>query len=124
MSDSELVSQRRANYEELLALGIRPYPNAFDATHRVADLVATYGSHSGEALDAEHVPVRAAGRILGMRTFGKANFLVLSDGVATLQVYIRQDSVLPSATLRCSSCSTSATRWASTAGCSARAPTS
>ena len=93
MSDSELVSQRRANFEELLALGIRPYPNAYDATHRVADIVATYGEHAGEALEAEHVPVRAAGRILGLRTFGKANFLVLSDGVATLQVYIRQDSV-------------------------------
>src|SRR6187549_1944482 len=93
MSDSELVSQRRANYEELLALGIRPYPNAYDATHRISDIVATYGEHSGEALEADHVPVRAAGRILGMRTFGKANFLVLSDGVATLQVYIRQDSV-------------------------------
>ena len=82
MSDSELVSQRRANYEELLALGIRPYPNAYDETHRVGELVATYGGHTGEALDAEHVPVRAAGRILGLRTFGKANFLVLSDGVA------------------------------------------
>jgi lysyl-tRNA synthetase class 2 len=93
MSDSELVSQRRANYEELLALGIRPYPNAYDATHRIGELVATYGAHTGEALDAEHVPVRAAGRILGLRTFGKANFLVLSDGAATLQVYIRQDSV-------------------------------
>jgi lysyl-tRNA synthetase class 2 len=93
MSDSELVAQRRANYEELLALGVRPYPNAFDATHRIGELVATYGSHTGEVLDAEHVPVRAAGRILGLRTFGKANFLVLSDGAATLQVYIRQDSV-------------------------------
>jgi lysyl-tRNA synthetase class 2 len=93
MSDSELVAQRRANYEELLALGVRPYPNAFAATHRIGDLVTTYGSYAGEALEAEHVPVRAAGRILGLRTFGKANFLVLSDGAATLQVYIRQDSV-------------------------------
>ena len=36
---------------------------------------------------------RVAGRILGLRTFGKANFLVLSDGAARLQVYLRQDSV-------------------------------
>jgi lysyl-tRNA synthetase class 2 len=75
MSDSELAAQRRANYEDLLALGIRPYPNAFDATHRIGDIVATYGETAGEALEAEHVPVRAAGRILGLRT------------------YIRQDSV-------------------------------
>ena len=34
-----------------------------------------------------------AGRILGMRAFGKANFLVLSDGLERLQVYVRADSV-------------------------------
>jgi lysyl-tRNA synthetase class 2 len=28
-----------------------------------------------------------------MRSFGKANFLVLSDGLTTIQVYVRQDSV-------------------------------
>ena len=35
----------------------------------------------------------SAGRILGIRSFGKANFLVLSDGKARVQVYVRQDSV-------------------------------
>jgi lysyl-tRNA synthetase class 2 len=34
-----------------------------------------------------------SGRILAIRSFGKANFLVLSDGRSRLQVYIRQDSV-------------------------------
>jgi lysyl-tRNA synthetase class 2 len=37
--------------------------------------------------------VRTAGRILAIRSFGKANFLVLSDGKARLQVYIRQDAL-------------------------------
>src|SRR5207248_810107 len=32
-------------------------------------------------------------RILAIRSFGKANFLVLSDGLAKVQVYIRQDSL-------------------------------
>ena len=33
------------------------------------------------------------GRILAIRSFGKANFLVLSDGKARIQVYIRQDAL-------------------------------
>ena len=37
--------------------------------------------------------MRTAGRILAIRSFGKANFLVLSDGQARLQVYIRQDAL-------------------------------
>ncbi len=93
MSDSELVAQRRANFEEMLALGAHPYPHAYEATHRIAELAAAHGDTTGEVLDAEPVLVRAAGRIVGMRTFGKANFLVLSDGAATIQVYVREDSV-------------------------------
>lgn len=93
MSDSELVAQRRANYEQLLALGVRPYPNAFEATHRISELVEAYGATPGDVLEADHVHVRAAGRILGLRTFGKANFAVLSDGARTIQAYVKQDSV-------------------------------
>ena len=44
-------------------------------------------------LDAEQVTTRTAGRILAIRSFGKANFLALSDGKARIQVYIRQDSL-------------------------------
>ena len=38
-------------------------------------------------------PPRTAGRILAIRSFGKANFLVISDGRSKIQVYIRQDSL-------------------------------
>ena len=34
-----------------------------------------------------------AGRVLGIRSFGKAAFLVLSDGRSRLQVYVRQDAL-------------------------------
>ena len=36
---------------------------------------------------------QTAGRILAIRTFGKAGFLQLSDGRSRIQVYVRQDSV-------------------------------
>ncbi|HVB38405.1 MAG TPA: lysine--tRNA ligase, partial [Vicinamibacterales bacterium] len=44
-------------------------------------------------LQAERVETITCGRVLGIRTFGKANFLVISDGRARIQVYVRQDSV-------------------------------
>ena len=47
----------------------------------------------GEQLEAERPETAAAGRILAIRAFGKANFLVLSDGRRTIQAYIRQDSM-------------------------------
>jgi len=91
--ESDQIVQRRANFEALAQLGVDTYPHKFDSTHTVSEIVAAYGDRSGEALTAERVDVRAAGRILAIRSFGKANFLAISDGQSRVQVYIRQDAL-------------------------------
>ena len=91
--ESDQTAQRRANFEQLRQLGVDVYPRRFDAGATVSDVVAAHGGTSGADLEAQAVQVKVAGRILGMRTFGKANFLVLSDGSARVQAYVRQDSV-------------------------------
>jgi lysyl-tRNA synthetase, class II len=92
-TESDQVVQRRANFEALRRLGVPVYPQRFDADRSVSDVVAAHGAATGAELEAQNVQVRIAGRILGMRTFGKANFLVLSDGRSRVQAYVRQDSV-------------------------------
>jgi lysyl-tRNA synthetase, class II len=89
----EQLAQRRSNLDELTKLGVEVYPRRFDRTHTISELVASYGERTHDELEAGKIPATTSGRILGMRSFGKANFLVLSDGVKTIQVYIRQDSV-------------------------------
>jgi lysyl-tRNA synthetase, class II len=91
--ESDLLRQRRANFEELVRLGIDPYPRKFERTNTIEDLVATHGERSKEELEASAIETRTAGRILAIRSFGKANFLVLSDGTAKIQAYVRQDSL-------------------------------
>jgi lysyl-tRNA synthetase, class II len=92
-NESDQVVQRRANFEALRRLGVDPYPHAFERTHTVRDLVSTYGGRTGDELTAERVETKAAGRILAIRSFGKANFIAISDGESQIQAYIRQDSV-------------------------------
>jgi lysyl-tRNA synthetase class 2 len=87
------IAQRRANFDALARLGVRQFPHQFAATDTVSAIAARHVDDSGETLEATRPEVRVAGRILGIRAFGKANFLVLSDGCATLQVYLRQDSL-------------------------------
>ncbi len=89
----EQLAQRRANLDDLSKLGVDPYPRRFDRTHSIAQLVSGYGERTHDELEADRVQTTTSGRILGLRSFGKANFLVLSDGLRTIQVYIRQDSV-------------------------------
>ena len=92
-NEAEQIAQRQVNLEELIELGVAPYPARFERTTSISNLVAEHGGASAEALEAARPSVRIAGRILGLRSFGKANFLVLSDGRARLQVYVRADSV-------------------------------
>jgi lysyl-tRNA synthetase class 2 len=91
--ESDQVVQRRANLAALKDLGVDPYPRRFDPGASIEAIVAADSQKTGEALDAAQIRVRTAGRILAIRRFGKANFLVLSDGKARIQVYIRQDAL-------------------------------
>jgi lysyl-tRNA synthetase, class II len=91
--ESDLVRQRRENFQALSQLGIVPYPRQFERTHTVEQLVEAHGAKTGEVLEAEQPRTRTAGRILAIRSFGKANFLVISDGQAKIQVYIRKDAL-------------------------------
>ena len=94
-SQDEQIQQRRANLDELVKLGVDAYPHRFERQHRVAELVAAHGERTHDDLEAEKPQTVTSGRILAIRSFGKANFLVISDGLARIQVYIRQDALPP-----------------------------
>ena len=91
--ESEQIRQRRANFEELQRLGVDPYPHVFERTHTIAALVEAHAPQTGEELEAARVETTTSGRILAIRSFGKANFLVLSDGRSRIQVYVRKDAL-------------------------------
>jgi lysyl-tRNA synthetase class 2 len=92
-SEDEQISQRRANLEELGKLGVDVYPRRFDRQSTVSALVDEFGQRTHDELEAERVTTVTSGRILAIRSFGKANFLVITDGRAKIQVYVRQDSM-------------------------------
>ncbi len=91
--EPELQQQRRANLEELRKLGVDVYPRSFPRSEAIDALVAAHGQKTGQELEAAQIRTVTSGRILAIRSFGKANFLVLSDGRSRVQVYVRQDSV-------------------------------
>ena len=80
--------------------GLKPleaiYPNSFRTTHELPAIQAEYNSDapiSGEALEADHVDVAVAGRVMAHRRQGKAGFAALQGNGARLQIYVRQDAV-------------------------------
>ena len=92
-SQDEQIQQRTSNLEALTALGVEAYPNRFDRRDTITRLVDAHNPKSHDELEVERPDTTTSGRILAVRSFGKANFLVISDGRQKLQVYIRQDSM-------------------------------
>ena len=92
-SEDEQVQQRRANLTKLAELGVNAYPHRFDRTATISDLVQAHGGKAGPELEEPRIGTITSGRILGIRNFGKANFLVLSDGRSRIQLYIKKDSL-------------------------------
>src|ERR1700730_4922369 len=92
-SHDEQGQQRQSNLAELGKLGGETHPRPFERRHTISALVDAYGQRTHDELEGEHVTTVTSGRILAIRAFGKANFLVLSDGDAKIQAYVRQDSL-------------------------------
>ena len=91
--EDEQIAQRRANMAELSRLGVPPYPHTFPRTDSIAALVQAHGARTSDELEGSRVETTTAGRILAVRSFGKANFVVISDGLARIQIYIRKDAL-------------------------------
>ena len=83
--------QRLKKLEALKGLNIPPYGGRFEVTDRAAQLQRLHGEKSKEELERDHIGCTLAGRIVGLRRFGKAAFAVLQDGADRLQVYFKKD---------------------------------
>src|ERR671913_537164 len=80
------TEQRKLNLEAITRLGFAAYPHKFDTTHTVTQLVDANTAKTGAELEGAKIETVTAGRVVGIRSFGKASFLVLSDGRSRLPV--------------------------------------
>ena len=85
--------QRQKKLEQIVALGHAPYPHKFDWTLTPAQVVERYVNRTAAELEAEHVEVRVAGRIITLRLHGKAGFAHIQGQGAKLQIYCKLDVI-------------------------------
>lgn len=87
----EQAEVRRRKLAALKSAGQTLYPNDFKPTHTGSAVISEFGSLSDEELVAAPDNLRLAGRIMGIRSFGKASFFHIQDRRGRLQVYARKD---------------------------------
>ncbi len=90
----DLTEQMEVRRQKLLKLkesGHPSYPNDFRPSHLTSQVVADFGYLPDDQLSTVQTHFSLAGRIMGIRSFGKASFFHLQDRKGKLQVYVRRD---------------------------------
>ncbi len=90
-TEEELINERRKKREELLKLGINPYPYNYAPTHNSAQVSEKYKTLQPEEKTNDNVKV--AGRIVGLRRMGKATFMHILDQHGKVQAYFKYDDI-------------------------------
>jgi lysyl-tRNA synthetase class 2 len=92
-SQDILIQNRENKLREIAELGFDPYPHKFDYSHTVSRIVKEYSERDAAALESDAPSVRTCGRIMAIRTFGKAAFAHISDGTSRVQFYLKKNEV-------------------------------
>jgi lysyl-tRNA synthetase class 2 len=92
IDENHLIAERRAKLAKLRERG-NAFPNDFRRNALAEHLLTAYGARSAEALEAEAIPVRVAGRLRVKRVMGKASFIKLEDSSGSIQVFLQQQTL-------------------------------
>ena len=79
-------NERLRKLNELQALGVDPYPAKASRTHMTSQVVSDFDTLEGQT-------VTVAGRVMGLRKFGKLAFIVLADMSGEVQLFLHAPDV-------------------------------
>jgi lysyl-tRNA synthetase, class II len=92
-SASDLLVARRRKLEALRARGGTLFPNDFVPSATTGELRVRFDTMDAEALEKTKPAAQIAGRIVGIRDFGKSAFFDLQDRGGRIQVNVKRDDL-------------------------------
>jgi lysyl-tRNA synthetase class 2 len=92
-TEREIIAQRQKKAEALRALGVNPFGNGQAPRHLTRDIASRYGDTPAEEIQKDPGDWSIAGRVLALRSFGKAAFLKVRDRAGEIQVWVKRDRV-------------------------------
>lgn len=89
LSEQEIL--RRQKLDELIKLGVNPYPpELFEVNASAKDILGNYDRNK-----TDYKNISIAGRVMTVRDMGKACFASLQDSTGRIQLYVRRDDICP-----------------------------
>ena len=92
LDTNSVIAERREKLKALREQG-NAYPNDWERTDLAGPVADRYGAQEREALEAQGVTVRIAGRMMLKRVMGKASFATLQDMSGRIQIYVSANDV-------------------------------
>lgn len=89
-SKSNLIKQRFEKAEKLEKQGINLFPNTFRKKQDILEIKEKYKFLSKEELEKVKEESVIAGRLMAIRSFGKATFAHIQDGTDKIQIFLQQ----------------------------------
>ncbi len=90
-SEQEIYEARLRKATALREKGVNPWGNGHRVGQTAKEVTDAHGGKAAEALETEKPRASVAGRIVAIRSFGKAAFLRLRDRTGELQAYVKKD---------------------------------
>lgn len=90
--DNPLKAEKRKKLHQLREKGIQAFPYSFERNVKISDLVKDYsGLQTGEKKTETNFSI--AGRLMTLRSMGKAAFFNIQDQTSSLQVYVKLEDL-------------------------------
>ena len=93
-SIDDQIRLREQKAKQLREKGAHPYGNGVAVPHTTGFVRMRHADDDAAMLEQDQSePYGVAGRVVGMRTMGKASFLTLRDRTGDLQIFVKKDRV-------------------------------
>jgi len=83
---NKLRAERRRHLEEIKKMGLDPFGSKYEAKNKAREIKDNFAELEGEQ-------VSLSGRLMAVRSHGRASFADLQDFTGRIQLYFRQDEV-------------------------------
>lgn len=93
VNDNPLRAEKRRKLQELKKAGIDPFPHTYERKGTVGEILANFKGklQAGEKKPEAHY--RIAGRVMTLRSMGKAAFFNVQDQSGTVQIYVKLEEL-------------------------------
>lgn len=92
-SESQVIQHRKQKAEILTENQVKLFPNHFRKDTDISRLNSLYQETTAQDLETQEIRCSIAGRIMALRSFGKAAFIHIQDQTDKIQVFVQRDTL-------------------------------